>query len=325
MDSLMAIELRRVIGQERIDVVHAHHYEGLLVSALAQVGRKRRPVVYDAHTLLESELPFYGPPLARKLVSRVGRRIDGWLPSRADHVVAVTEQIKGILVRVGRIPEERVTVAPNGVELARFAKSVGATGHRPTASAPVFTLGYTGNLAAYQGIGLLLQATKNVLAVRRDVRLLIATGSPTEKWRSEVKRLGLGQHVDFTSDNLDTLPEVLVGFDIALNPRPRCEGIPYKLLNYIAAGKPVVSFRGSARGVAEDAVLTVPDGDTSAFAAAILRLLDDPALARSLGRRARRAAEEDHSWERTAEGVEGVYMRMLGLTNESCKTAGGAR
>ncbi|CAN5167531.1 hypothetical protein BH20GEM2_BH20GEM2_04600 [soil metagenome] len=40
-----------------IDVVHAHHYEGLMVAAA--VPRKRLPLIYDAHTLLEAELPSY--------------------------------------------------------------------------------------------------------------------------------------------------------------------------------------------------------------------------------------------------------------------------
>jgi glycosyltransferase involved in cell wall biosynthesis len=315
LNPLLVLELRRVIRQERIDVVHAHHFEGLLVAAWAQTGRSRRPVVYDAHTLLESELPFYGPALLSRQKARLGRSLDRWLPKRAEHVVAVTEQIRDGLVLGAGVPGGRVTVATNGVEVERFAKSAGAREQRSNGSQQIFTLGYAGNLAPYQGIDLLLLAARKVLDVRRDVRLLVATGSPTGKWEAEVKRLGLGENVEFTGDSLEALPEVLASFDIALNARTHCEGIPYKLLNYMAAGKPVVSFQGSARGVATEAILAVPDHDTDSFAAAILRLLDDPALAGALGQRALRAAKEDHSWERTAEKVEGVYMRILGLSN----------
>ena len=311
LDSLLAAKLRRVIEREGIDLVHAHHYEGLLVAAWAQAGHMRRPIVYDAHTLLESELSFYFPPPARKLMSRVGRSIDRWLPGRAEHVVAATEQIRERLVRTGTIPAERVTVVSSGVELERFTNSTGLVQQRPGQPVSTFTLGYAGNLAPYQGIDLLLQVMQKVLAVRRDVRLLVATGSPTGGLEREVTRLGLREYVSFTGDDLGMLPEVLAGFDIALHPRPRCEGIPHKLLNYMAAGRPVVSFRGSARGVAGDAILAVPNGDVPAFASAVLRLLDDPALAHCLGQQALQAAQRDHSWERAAETVEGVYMRLL--------------
>ncbi|HYP19830.1 MAG TPA: glycosyltransferase family 4 protein [Chloroflexia bacterium] len=317
LDPLLALTLRRVLRQERIDVIHAHHYEGLLVSAWAQMGTARLPIVYDAHTTLESELPSYGPPLAGALKARVGREIDRWLPGRAGHIVAVTEQIRERLVQVAGVPAGRVTVAPNGVELERFAQSRSARRRGGDGAGQVYTLGYAGNLAPYQGIDLLLLAAKKVLDVRRDVRLVVATGSPTAKWEAEARRLGIGAHVEFANPDLDALPGVLAGFDVALNSRPYCDGIPSKLLNYMAAGKPIVSFQGSARGVREDALLAVPGEAAEAFAAAVLRLLDEPDLARCLGERALRAAMEDHSWARTAEIVEGVYMRTLGRTNKA--------
>jgi glycosyltransferase involved in cell wall biosynthesis len=129
--------------------------------------------------------------------------------------------------------------------------------------------------------------------------------------------LGIAARVEFTNPDLDALPGVLATFDVALNPRPHCDGIPYKLLNYMAAGKPVVSFHGSARGVPDDVLLAVPGRNAESFAAAVLRLLDDPELARCLGERALRAVAENHSWGRTAELVEGVYMRLLGRTNKA--------
>ena len=322
LDPLLAVELRRVIRRHRIDVVHAHHYEGLLVATWAQVGAARRPLVYDAHTLLESELPFYGLPLPGKLKAIFGRGIDRWLPGRADHVVAVTEQIRARLVRVAGVQPGHVTVAQNGVDLERFAKLHGAGGGGGNGSKPVFTLGYAGNLAPYQGIDHLMLAARKVFDVRQDVRLLVATGSPAGKWEAEARKLGIGESVQFTNPSLDALPGVLATFDVALNPRTHCDGIPYKLLNYMAAGKPIVSFQGSARGIPSGAALTVPGGDSDAFAAAILRLLDDPALARSLGERALRAAKEEYSWERTAEKVERVYMRLLGLAGNEAESIG---
>lgn len=317
LDPLLALELRRVLRRERIDVIHAHHYEGLLVSAWAQMGATRLPVVYDAHTTLESELPSYGPPLAGALKRRVGRGIDRWLPGRARHIVAVTEQVRERLVRVAGVPARRVTVAPNGVELERFALSQLAGRRGEDGAGQVYTLGYAGNLAPYQGIDLLLLAAKKVLDVRRDVRLVVATASPTAKWEAEARRLGIGARVEFANPSLDALPGVLATFDVALSPRPHCDGIPSKLLNYMAAGKPIVSFHGSARGVREGALLAVPGEDAEAFAAAVLRLLDEPELMRCLGGRAFRAATEDHSWARTAEIVEGVYMRLVGRTGEA--------
>lgn len=69
LDPLLTGKLARVLRRHRFDVIHAHHYEGLLAAAAARVGTGL-PLVYDAHTLLVSELPYYqlGAPADRKSV-----------------------------------------------------------------------------------------------------------------------------------------------------------------------------------------------------------------------------------------------------------------
>jgi len=83
--------------ERQFDVIHAHHYEGLMVAAAANVGQ-RLPVVYDAHTLLMSELPSYSLGLPADFKQWLGRRMDSWIPRLADHIVCVTDTIHDRLV-----------------------------------------------------------------------------------------------------------------------------------------------------------------------------------------------------------------------------------
>jgi glycosyltransferase involved in cell wall biosynthesis len=92
LDPLLALKLLRMARDRRYDVIHAHHVEGLL-AALPTRCLMRVPVIFDVHTLLESELPHYGLGLPRAVVVTIGRMIDSWLPARADYVIAVSEQI----------------------------------------------------------------------------------------------------------------------------------------------------------------------------------------------------------------------------------------
>ncbi|MDO9264739.1 MAG: glycosyltransferase family 4 protein, partial [Desulfosalsimonadaceae bacterium] len=55
LDPLLAIKLFQVLKTHQIDLIHAHHYEGLLVSLIVK-SITGHPVIYDAHTTLESEL-----------------------------------------------------------------------------------------------------------------------------------------------------------------------------------------------------------------------------------------------------------------------------
>ena len=98
-----------------------------------------------------------------------------------------------------------------------------------------------------------------------------------------------------------------------VNPRTECAGLPVKLLNYMAASKPVVSFAAAAPGVEHRRTgWLVADADATAFAEGILTLLDDPELADALGREARRYVEANCRWPAIAERVQAVYERLLG-------------
>ena len=105
-----------------------------------------------------SELPFYSLGLPAKLKIDVGRRIDRWLPRWADHVISVTDTIRDRLIEDAGMAADRVTTIANGVELEHFGATTdagpGRNGHK--------TVIFTGNLAAYQGIELLLEAFSGV-------------------------------------------------------------------------------------------------------------------------------------------------------------------
>src|SRR6186713_883007 len=97
------------------DVIHAHHAEGLLAAASARL-RLDVPIVYDVHTLLHSELPYYRMGLSRSVLAHCGAYLDRRLPQSAEHVIAVSEDIRTHLTASGRVASDRVSLIPNGVE-----------------------------------------------------------------------------------------------------------------------------------------------------------------------------------------------------------------
>jgi glycosyltransferase involved in cell wall biosynthesis len=305
VDPLLAAKLVQVVSEHGLDLIHAHHYEGLLAGLWAR-RRTGAPLVYDAHTLLEPELPSYDLPIPRPIVRRIGRWLDRNLPARADEIVAVTETIKSELVRAGGIPPARVTVVANGVEHEWFRRA--ADPARVEAGARIV---FAGNTAPYQGIDHLLRSFVRVREARSDVRLTIATSDSFAPYEALAHDLGIRAHVDVEPSSFDRLPQQLGQADVALNPRLRCTGVPQKLLNYMAAARPIVSYEGS-RWILEHGRTgwLVEDGDERAFAEGVLRLLADPSLAASLAMTARDVALERYDWDRMAARVERVYDRL---------------
>jgi glycosyltransferase involved in cell wall biosynthesis len=304
-DPALAWKLSRVLARRSFDVIHAHHVEGLLVALPVRL-RHRVPLVYDAHTLLCAELPSYAPRVARGACGRLGAWLDGALPRRADHVVAVTPDIRNRLLKVHGLQPQRVSVVTNGVETDCFRVETPARGDG------WIRLIYTGTLAPYQNIDLLLEAFARARRVRSDLRLCFSASSSFEPYEASARRLGVRAAIEVLADGFAELPLRLARARIAVLPRVSCPGIPQKLLNYMAAGKAIVASAGSAKVLEHGRTgLVVADGDVEGFAAAMLRLAEDTGLGELLGRNARDFVEREFSWQSAAAKMESVYARLL--------------
>lgn len=304
-DPALSWKLARVLTARRFDVIHAHHVEGLLVALPVRL-LHRMPLVYDAHTMLSAELPSYAAGITRSIFGAVGGWLDGALPRRADHVVAVTPDIRDRLVGLHGLRPDRVSVVTNGVEAASFRVP------QPPRQDGLVRLIYTGTLAQYQNIDLLLEAFARARQVRRDLRLCFSVSSSFEPYEATARRLGVREAIEVLADGFAELPLRLAASAIAVLPRISCPGIPQKLLNYMAAGKAIVASAGSAKVLEHERTgLVVADGDVDGFADAVLRLAGDPGLGEELGRTARATVETEFSWDRAAEKMEPVYERLV--------------
>ena len=264
------------------------------------------PIVYDAHTMLASELPSYRTGLGKRLSRSLGGWLDGKLPRAADHIVTVTKDIRRRLIDEHGFDPDGVTVAMNGVELEHFdssAESDDFDGAR---------IIYTGTLAGYQDFDLLLEAFAMARAERPRLRLTVAASSGFAELEPLARELGVRDAIDLEADSFARLPDRLAQSAIAVLPRTSCDGIPQKLLNYMAAGKAIVASEGSAKLLQhEENGIVVPNGDVAGFARALLRLHDDRSLVMRLGRAARAFVEASCTWDRTAEACENVYAHIM--------------
>lgn len=305
-DPALAVKVWRVIAAGRFDVIHAHHLEGLLVALPSRLWHGV-PIVYDAHTMLSSELPSYGPAFSRRLVSTVGRWFDGLLPSRADHVASVTTDIRDRLTDRHRLAPERISVVTNGVESTCFRVEPA-----PRSDGLVRVI-YTGTLAPYQDVDLLLEAFAAAYRLRSDLRLCMAVSSPFAPYEALAGKLGIRHAIELVPDSFEKLPGQLAEAAFAVLPRVHCDGIPQKLLNYMAAGKGIVCSAGSAKLLENERTgLVVPNHDVSAFAAAIVRLAGDSALRDALGLAAQEYVARNYSWDQAAERLERIYSAVIG-------------
>ena len=157
--------LCRVIRRERIDIIHAHNYEGALVGAMAKF-ITRRPLLYNAVNLMSDELAGYRFIRPALLANAIARALDWFTPIFPDHITAVSPELKDWFVAHG-VPARKLDVVPAGIEPAMFDnpmpekfRSAYQIDGRPV-------IMYTGVLNAFQRIDYLLRAFALVLKESR--------------------------------------------------------------------------------------------------------------------------------------------------------------
>jgi glycosyltransferase involved in cell wall biosynthesis len=174
-------------------------------------------------------------------------------------------------------------------------------------------IGTVGRLHRQKGHTVLIDAAALVARDFPAARFVII-GEGEERAALERKAgiVGVAQRFEMTGASHD-VPFRLASMDLFVLPS-LWEGLPLTLLEAMAVGVPVVAT--SVDGVAEviedgEDGLLVPPGDSSALAAAIVRLLRDPQHAHEMGSRAMEKVKIDFGVDRMVRQTEEVYRRAL--------------
>lgn len=279
------------------------------------VGRMKRglgeiPLVLELNSLGSQRFPLMRP------LDRRALRV-------ADVIVCVSERLREFVTRqLGPELEYRTTVVPNAVDPSRFEVSAADS---PEDGA--VHLAFAGLLKPDYGLETLLDAF--VLAWRDRPHLVLhiyGDGPLREALQARIDAssavgdgtVKLHEPVAF----LD-MPAVLAAMDVLVytTTRKYVFQSPIKLLEYMAAGKPIIAAATpQVRELLGDGALGTlfEPGDVEGLAAAIARVVDNLDRVREQGRRAREAVTSAHSWQQRVQGL----LRSMGIASSVSRTDG---
>lgn len=306
VDLAHLLALRTALRELRPDIVHTHSSKAGVLGRSASRSTGVGARVHTPHTFAFLFGAMFGSG-SRSLFRTVERALAG----STDRFVAVSRDEAQTFESAGFIPREKVRVVPNGVDARRFAEA-----------APLEreALGVPRGAKCVAVVGLLNIAKGQDLAIRAlaaaelaDVHLLVVGhGELAARYAQVAREAGVSARTHFLGWRDDT-PRILRTVDALVLPS-RWEGMPYIVLEAMAAGCPVVATRvDGARSVLGEARCgeLCEVGSVESLAAGIQRVLalDEPAR-RALGERGRRAVEQQYSVDHMVEGLLAVYREL---------------
>lgn len=231
-------------------------------------------------------------------LKRVVNFIETFLLRRFDRVSSISANMCKRLVGKG-VPEDKAVLFPNWVDTDVIKPLSGASSFRKElglSEENVVAL-YAGNVNEKQGIDVLAEVAVVMEKKSPNVRFVFAGGGG--RWQAFQKQVeGLSNVLTLPLQPAKRLNDLLNLADIHLLPQRADTAdlvMPSKLSGMLASGRPVIATASKCTQIAQivsDCGIVVPAGDKDAMVDAVMLLLEDQALRKSLGKNARKKAEE---------------------------------
>jgi len=316
--------LKSLLRRERFDIIHSQHAH--MPDLLFRQINREMPIITTVHTTIQGQREAI--EMARRMGSEL-ERSEVWqivlgpvlstaerlTLRRSGYYITVSRWMREHLVSSG-LPPSRVSVVYNGVDANRFRPSQDPRDAKWLEDGGPLVL-FSGRPTSVKGVETLLTAIPDILSEVSDCRFVFTGGE-----EAEFRRLLVHHHVPqsclriigYVSHN--DLPAVYAAADVAVLPT-FYENLPLRLLEVMACGVPVVAsnvcaipevIRSGYNG------LLVTPGSATQLADAVVTLLTQEQLRRTIGERARRSVVDAFSWSKAAKETVKAYEAAMGVT-----------
>ena len=291
------------------DVAHAHTWyadmAGLWIRTLHRI-----PLIVTLHSM-EPLRPWKADQLGS------GYLLSSWIEKTAvqaaDRVIAVSAGMRQDILQHFQVDPAKVVVIHNGIDPDRLKRTEKRDALAALGVREPYVL-FVGRITDQKGIFHLLDAAPMLPA---NVQVVLCASAPDTPEIEERLRRAVPRHPNVRWINamvpVDQVVQLYSHAAVFV-----CPSVyePFGLINLeaMACGTAVVaSAVGGIVEVVDDGKtgILLPPARPEALAAAIRRLLDDPAQARAMGQAGRRRVEDKFSWASVAERTEGVYAEAI--------------
>ena len=333
-------DFRKRIQRDDVEFISLNKAPGhgiWLFPKLFRLFRKLRPAVVHSRNLaaLEVLLPAWAAGVPVRIHGEHGRdvgdldgsnvtyqRVRRFYRPVVSYYLALSRDLAQYLVHAIRVPEKKVLQVYNGVDSNRFhsGEPASAIPGCPFPRPAFWIVGTVGRMQTVKDQPTLARAFIRALqldpALKQRLRLvLVGDGPLREECRQLLADAGIADLAWLPGERGD-IPEVMRGLDCFVLPS-LAEGISNTILEAMASSLPVIATAVGGNADLVEAGTTgeiVPASDPESMAYQIVRLANDPELARQMGSAGRTAVERKFSMEAMVAAYRGTYDKLLHRT-----------
>ena len=302
--------LGKIIRDNNIHIVNAHHFMSLVYSFYGSKIVNQRKLIYTEHSEWEIErIPWKWRSIGRRLLSR------------SDGAVGVSTAVsKRIQEAFQTIPSQTFSFQ-NGVEGEAFTGRASRAEIRKSLDVAEqdIIIGTVANFRKIKNHLFLLKAFSELVKTEKRVKLLlIGQGFESDTENSEpavrdfINEMGLRSNV-LTLGYRSDIPELLNAMDIFCLTSFK-EGLPISLIEAMAAGLPVVgtNVEGVREVIADDRNgFLVSISDAEGLKVALHKLAKDESLRKKFGEESKFLAKTAYSLKRCVNEHEGLFVSVM--------------
>jgi glycosyltransferase involved in cell wall biosynthesis len=323
LDGLLFLKAIRFLMTKRYDVIHSHEEAAFFSNLLAWLFRTKH--IYDMHSSLPRQLTNFSFG-NNKLFVKLFQTLEKWTLNSCDALITIGSDLAEYVEKINpNVPHQMIENLAVQANDGQDHKAMASQLRQQLGLQERTLVVYTGTLESYQGIHLLLECAAQLRHSQPEVSFLLVGGKPAQldQWRNQVSAQQLESTVRFIGavpvDEVNSYVEMA---DILISPRTVGLSVPLKIYSYLHAKKPIVATAIDAHTLVLDsqsACLVEPTGQ--ALAQGIARLVENPALARSLSTQAKILAEERYSLKHYLSRLEKIYRTLEPVTHGSTRQA----
>ena len=248
------------------------------------------------------------------LVLRLRRR---WI----DHYISLTPKQAEFWIARQNIPYSRMSIVPNGIDVARFVPPQDKSALRVALGLPKdkVIVGCVSHFRPTKNLELFVEAASRIhLEVPYCHFLLVGDGDTRSQVETAIHQKGLADAFTLPGAQKDPAPW-FQAMDVFVFPsHSQREGFPSVIVEAGACGVPAVAF--DVGGIADvilhgETGFVVPLGDTEQFIRRAITIATTPSLCEAMGQKARQRVHAEYSLSTMIENYSNLFERLVSESN----------